>query len=592
MFLRKYTPYILLLILALAAAKGSFLLGRIIFLEAQGPLDADSANYFIIGRTILNGFSLYRDHFDVQPPGIFLLTALSLLVTGGERLTTILIVLVLSALPLTFAIFAWRKARDADRLFRCALALLALTTGIFLALYLEARAPTVETQIFGGFLGTMFAFAMLRHPDRFDWIWTPVCAALLLGSIGFKEPFLLSNIAVALLVARNRKHFLWGFIVPLFIGGIAGGAILFFLGILIPYVESLYTTFLYRSAFSTAKFGPVSYRLLSFYILFQNVTTAYAAAPLLGYLLLFFWSRAPAYRVSESEVGRVSTAIVLFVGVGCGAVVLTTIHRLLLYRYAAIHHGSIADGLPPVSTTLFLFGSLFLASLPFLFHRSLLRSVVLTFVALGFTALAVGSSVYSGNHFAFAIPVYAAVALLFIRECTITGKTTPVFLCAVALTVATAALHQTNSSHMLYLKNRMGYTRDGQREQTDHLDALLDACNVRQFHNEALPEFAMARHSPFGPLIMPYEYMGNDHPLAIETSKQITENARVIVATRDYATAPPAPESDPVVRTLRRLIPEEFTTNVPSCAAPFVPIDGVTLWFRRDAFEGIPIPIK
>src|SRR3990167_5056999 len=78
----------LLVLFLVAAAKGMFELGRIILLEAKGPLDADSTVYFMFGRTILNGFRLYVDFFDVQPPGIFLLTALSLFVTGDERLVT------------------------------------------------------------------------------------------------------------------------------------------------------------------------------------------------------------------------------------------------------------------------------------------------------------------------------------------------------------------------------------------------------------------------------------------------------------------------------------------------------------------------
>ncbi|HLD71388.1 MAG TPA: hypothetical protein VI873_02120 [Candidatus Peribacteraceae bacterium] len=587
MSLRKYTPYILLALLVLAAGKGAFALGQSILLNARGPLDADSANYFIIGRTILNGFSLYRDHFDVQPPGIFLLAALSLVLTGGEKLTTILIIFMLSALPITFAALAWHRARKADTVFRCTLALLAFVIGVLLVLYLEERAPTVETQLFGGFLSVMFALAMLHHPNRFHWFWTPACSLLLLGSIILKEPFLLSNAAVALLIARDRTHFLLGFIVPLVIGCIAGVLLLLLLGMLVPYVDSLHTTFIYRSAVSTTRFGPVSYRILSYYILFQNVTNVYVAAPLLGYLLLFFWSRAPAYRAVYEGAERIVMTITLFAAVACGAGILTTIHRMLLHQYAAAHHVPLQDGLLPVPITLFLLSLPFLASLPLLYRRCLLRSVLLTLVALGLTALAVGSSVYSGNHFAFAVPAYAAVAILFIHESAVLGRATPAFLVGVILTLVTVTVYQPNPSHLLYLKNRQGYTREAQRERTDRLDALLDACNVRQFHNEALPEFAMARHSPFGPLILPYEYMGQDHPLSVQTAEQINQHANVVVATRDYARPSYTKDHDRVVETLRRLLPVSFTTDAPPCAAPFAPIDGVTLWFRKDVFSKI-----
>src|SRR3989344_1770943 len=206
----KHTLFRLcLLALFLAAAwKGMFELGRIILLEAQGPLDADSTIYFMLGRTILNGFRLYVDFFDVQPPGIFLLTALSLFVTGDERIVTGFVVFILAAIPTALAWYAYRESASRDRWMRALLTLLALTLGILITLYLEERAPTVETQLFGSFFGILFGVTMITYPEKFDWKRSLLGALFLLFSIGMKEPFLVANVAVALLLARNRRHFL------------------------------------------------------------------------------------------------------------------------------------------------------------------------------------------------------------------------------------------------------------------------------------------------------------------------------------------------------------------------------------------------
>lgn len=49
-------------------------------------MDSDVLLYFAAGRGILNGLSPYIDIFETKPPGMFLLSALSLRVTGDERL--------------------------------------------------------------------------------------------------------------------------------------------------------------------------------------------------------------------------------------------------------------------------------------------------------------------------------------------------------------------------------------------------------------------------------------------------------------------------------------------------------------------------
>ena len=568
-----------------AALKGMFELGRIIWLEAQGPLDADSTIYFMLGRTILNGFRLYVDFFDVQPPGIFLLTALSLFVTGDERLVTGFVVFILAALPTAIALFAYRESHSRDWLSKAILTLLSLTLGILITLYLEERAPTVETQLFGSFFAVLFAVVMITYPEQFDWKRSLLGALFLLFSIGMKEPFLVTNIAVALLLARNKKHFAQAFLLPLGIGLLLGILILLAMGILIPYIESLATTYSFRSINTTYIFGPMIIRPLAVHMLHANLSLMYGASPLLAYLVWFLWSRSVAGR-SGPGAERLSSVALFFAAFCSSALLMNMVYQFVLMHYVNRQEVMLVD--PSfvrnaiIQTIISVI--IFVPSIALLYRRKMLGWLLLSLVALALTSLAAGSSEYSGNHFAFAVPVYAALVLLFVRESARAGTWTPAFLVGSLMTLIVMFSFTVNPNHLSSLTYRMGFTYAAQKEHIIRLDNLMDSCGLTQYYNEALQLFAMARHSPFGPLVMHYDYMPMDHPLHIQTAGNIQHNAKLIVATNDYEDPNLKPSKNLVVSILQRHIPKEFTKEVPPCAAPFVPIDGVTLWFRNDLF--------
>ena len=584
---QKLVRLCLLVLLFLAASKGLFELGRIILLESQGPLDADSTIYFTIGRGILNGYKLYTsDFFDVQPPGIFLLTAASLLVTGDQRLATWLAVASLVALPVALSIVAFRKSRPSEPIFRAILTLFALTLGILITLYLEERVPTIETQLFGGVLGALFALVMIGYPDRFDGKRSMLAGVLLLGSIGIKEPFLLTNLAAALLLARHRKHFLHAFLLPLGIAGLLGIVILFGMGILVPYIKSFSVTLTYRGGSLADQFGPIAIRPLAVRMLHKNMTLLYAHSPLFAYVLWFLWSRCPAYHGQKNSAVRLSATIYLFLGFAAGALLMNTAYQLLFARYIALEGLKILDPffIRHTLETFVLAIVLLPPTLFWIYRRHMVPRFALSLIALGLTSLSVGSSMYSGNHFGFAIPVYAALALLFVQESAHHKKITPSFLMGSILTIFAMGMFTANPKHIAYLQNRMGFTYAAQKERIERLDALMDRCVLERYYNEAMAELAMARHSPFGPMVMQFDSLPKDHPLHQKTVDNVLEHARLVVAAEDYENPDPSPTKNLMISKLREHIPKEFTKEPPPCATPFEPIEGFTVWFRRDLF--------
>src|SRR3989344_8992683 len=89
-FFRPLFTRIVIALLAVVFLKGSYEVFLRLFYEIQGPYTGDSTIYWAVGRGILNGLTPYTDLFETKPPGIFLLSAMSIALTGGPMLGTVI----------------------------------------------------------------------------------------------------------------------------------------------------------------------------------------------------------------------------------------------------------------------------------------------------------------------------------------------------------------------------------------------------------------------------------------------------------------------------------------------------------------------
>jgi hypothetical protein len=166
----------------------------------------DSGIYFTIGRALLNGYLPYVDLFETKPPGIFYLTAISLLFGGTWFLRLVSVAFTLIT----------------PFLFRRHAAFVALVCVFFLG-----KTVGTQTEAFGAFFVSLYLWNLLRNGHV---VWS---ALFLLLGIGMKEPFLLAALAGFLFLRRPWKDFL----LPLAIAGVAGICVLAITGYLVPYVS-------------------------------------------------------------------------------------------------------------------------------------------------------------------------------------------------------------------------------------------------------------------------------------------------------------------------------------------------------------------
>jgi len=278
------------------AALGEVLLFAWRFLDPRSVL-WDTSIYLAMGRSFLNGLTLYRDVFDLKPPGIFFLSALSLGIFGDGRLGNIFGAVALIAFPLATLAIVWPVIRKENyklptrpyrttsgRATHYSLALLAILIGAFWSLFQAISGGPWQTEPFGAVFSLIYVYVLFRPPQKN--LYRILLAAIgLLGSIGMKEPFIISCAAAALLVSENPKDFVQKFLIPLGVALSVGAIIMAILGILLPYLSYYLPSVLFYRGYD---FAPVWMRGLGIGILLRNVAKVSPVAPIAFLALTLF----------------------------------------------------------------------------------------------------------------------------------------------------------------------------------------------------------------------------------------------------------------------------------------------------------------
>ena len=213
-----------------------FALARRIGYELGGPFTADSPIYWAVGRGILNGLVPYRDLFESKPPAMFLISSFSLGLFNDMRLGSLLQSLALLLLPFTVVLGTLRKPHMTSKIARWSLTLLALCFGSALALFTAMRSGEFQTESFGALFVSAYAAVIAWDPRPLKRGRMTLASVFLFCAVGFKEPFILTALAVAILLAQHPRDLLTSFVLPTFFTAIAGILALLSIGTLDSYV--------------------------------------------------------------------------------------------------------------------------------------------------------------------------------------------------------------------------------------------------------------------------------------------------------------------------------------------------------------------
>ncbi len=268
-------------ILCIALLKGTLEMVLRLLYELEGAYTGDSTMYWAMGRGILNGLVPYIDLYENKPPGIFLVSAASIFLTGGPYLGNILQALILAIIPVLFAAFTWMHLSKRTFQFRIIVTGAALLTGMLFTLFLAERSGEFQVESFGAFFGILYAFLIAGPEFRRKETKTALLALCIFLAVGFKEPFLLSLGAVGLILSNHPKEFLRNFLIPLAIAAAVGVFSLVILGYWKPYAD-IYLQLIFSRHLDN--YGPWWQRGLEFRRVFRDLN---AFAEPLGWIVLF-----------------------------------------------------------------------------------------------------------------------------------------------------------------------------------------------------------------------------------------------------------------------------------------------------------------
>ncbi|MAE68549.1 MAG: hypothetical protein QF793_01130 [Candidatus Peribacteraceae bacterium] len=230
----RIVRFCLFLLIALATCKGLYHLVSQAWYFFDGAYAGDAKYYWTVGKALLNGFELYGDIFDTKPPGIYLLSALSFWMFDSGTLGFIFNALMVLAYPLLFAGVAYLLAVDLPQTRKRNAVLFSALFGMLLSLYTAFQAQAWQVEWYGAFFASLYALALVSVPHL------AILTTCLVLAIGFKEPFALSLIGIALLLLPRKQDFIHRFAKPLGITAVAGVIGLLAFG----YADGYFSTYL------------------------------------------------------------------------------------------------------------------------------------------------------------------------------------------------------------------------------------------------------------------------------------------------------------------------------------------------------------
>lgn len=571
--MRRVGLLILFLIVGLVALKVGIDLMRMLLLVSTSPVNGDANGYATVARAMLNGFRPYVEMELTKPPGIFLLLAASLAFTGSEILATWAQMATYVLFPLLCVFFAFSVCHRPWSLQAWILIGAAFITGTLLVLYTEERGGALEPEGFGYFFSMVYAVLLLRTGLR-SRVSIAAASLMLLCSIGMKEPFLFVNLAIALLLTPSWRDFPRTFILPLVIAGVAGVLVLFFLGLLGPYLTVQLPNMVTFRVQEMNEWNPMWLRPLRTRRIFADLVEFNPTGRFTGWLVVFLWLSAPLLLFQKER--RSLLVIVTWLAV-FGSLFLADLLYFVLYVKGNVPQMSIAlvsSHYVWIVLTAAAFGSLAI------FRWALIPWVFFVFSLLYITFFVIGVGIaYHPNFFAFAVPVHGALLLLWIRSVAV--REAPHLLTAsiLALVIVGGVLYRQNPRHINDFPKLTAGNAATSREYADRLDVLLDGCDIDRYVlvGSGGREFSFAKHSPWGPIVgvNVHKFFTANNPYVIQSLRNVTDHARIII----YEEAELA--TRPVLLSAWSVIQERFTEEIPDCAKPHMPFYDLHVLFRK-----------
>lgn len=493
--------------------------------EVSGAFNGDSPVYWAVGRGLVNGYGLYRDLFDIKPPGMFLVSAFSLKTTGTMFIGHVLQGLVLALLPLTMLVPYFVRSRAIPSECRLFGWLLWIAFAGCITLYVALHSGEFQTESFGVFFVCTYIAVAILLRDRYSILLTTGAGIAFFGGILFKEPFLIAAIVSGLLLCRTRYDIVRMVILPCVIGLLCFALTLVVMGAFDDYTN-IYLPFM--TGDRTHRFGSPFSRAM----LLESVgVSLWRFSPFFLLSMIFLWCSAlfQSSRIHRGDGRRSMLCILFIVGLamlnyGAQTVRLYSSHARRWYMDQS--PGWMFVGLIVIVCAWY-------ALLRNVVDKKTMTMRILLMVsALGASGYLAGlSGEFLGHHMIFVVPIYVALATRFIEDITLSERSFPMAGAVMGLLlILTVFMH----SAMDYEKRRTEWTAEAALDNALalYIDRVLDACNEKQYlivGETGTNVFGFTKHSPLGPIFFQQTLINAYPPFTLAFVDQLTK-AEIILA--------------------------------------------------------------
>lgn len=517
----------------------------------------DSGVFWAVGRGMINGLQPYTDLFEIKPPGIFWTSALSLGMGGDMVIGHAISAAVICLVPVLLLL----SKPGSDKMTIA----LTLLLGTLLSSYTSLNAGEYQVEAFGSFFAIAYAVIMQRSSGKpVTYIDIAMATVAIGAAIAFKEPFLLSCAAIGLLYAEKPQRFCTMFLLPLVVALILGTGIFYLLGYLDPYLNVYLAEMMGNHVY---RYGSPLTRGLDVTRLLVHATQF---SPF--FFLLLLGCIASFIRSTGRIITRFETYNVWLVGVSLLALVIPSFfHQLAIYVVAPSETLRmllwVGYAVRIVAGIGFIIGSMNIVRLDPAPSR-ILRVIG----ALILATLAAGSGgEFYGHHFVFAVPVFAALMLLWLHSDR-NPRTNRLATAIMILIIATMFFHtRRNNAEALRLADS-----SVPQITASEIDRILDVCGQdRYMHIGGLTStFGFTKHSPLGPLFWQRnDLLDDNHTYFQKSVLSALQQADTVLYREDRL--------GDIYDEVHDYLTKNFSSMPPACAGAVQPnLDGQLL-FRK-----------
>lgn len=562
-----------IILLSVATVKIIWILASMLILEGQLRLMGDDGTFFTVSKGLLAGKDLYSEFFEMKPPGLLLLNAISLLISKNEIPLLIFKLLCFALIPLSFAWFAVRNLKKSSAFLRTVGVCTALIFGGAISIYSLERIVGLQAESFGVPFAIAYVLLVAWDTKKISTSRIILASIFIAASMGMREQFLFPLIAVSMILSRDLKFFVRSFIIPFIIAFTLGSAIMLLLGMLGPYLN-IYLPDAFSVRIQTNQLGSLWMRGLHGWILMLDLSLLFIL-PLFG---IAFGALMATVPLLKSEVSKWKELISVLICSASGMLVFNLIFIAYILSKTELEH-TISNYKTGVFVICAIASVTFVLSLVQVLKnkKQVLPHILVSILAFYPVSLAAGASHFNIYQRTNIAPLCAAVFLLFLITLpklkntqmrivmgVITGLIAliPFIMPSINWGERSAKVSAENENYVASI------------QKTAELDAMMDKCGFKNYIGIGAG-FLLPDHLPLQMGWSAFRSFGNNQSEHFRA--QTLEN----IGKSEFLFMDSSWEDFTSDKELMDVLRTEFTTRLPACASGYMVPEGYEGYWRN-----------